>query len=374
MSPVVHVDLKERSYAIKVGRDLPVGESLAGESDLKALVISDTNVDPLYGATCESKLRARGLEVWRAVVPAGERSKSLTMAAELYRKAVNAGLDRRSVVVALGGGMVGDLAGFVAGTYLRGIRFIQIPTSLLAMVDSSVGGKTGVNLEEGKNLVGVFHQPIEVVADLNMLTTLPEREYRSGLAEVVKYGAIWDAAFLDEIEAKAQRLVARDLHALESVIARCCEIKAEVVKVDEREAGVRAILNFGHTFAHALEQTGGYCQWLHGEAVAIGMVYAAELSRLSKGLAPEAVTRLGRLLRSLKIVQQAAAEAVLTPDLWPKLRAAMGVDKKVRGGMLRFVLAERLGAVVFGCTVPEEDLEKAYEMLRGELSIVASPG
>jgi 3-dehydroquinate synthase len=362
MSRTVHVDLQERGYDILIGCDPDPGEALAGERGARALIVSDANVDPLYGPGCEARLRARGIETSRAVVPAGEESKSLERAGFLYGKALEAGLDRSSLIVALGGGMVGDLAGFVAATFLRGIRFIQIPTSLLAMVDSAVGGKTGVNLDRGKNLVGAFHQPMAVVSDLAALKTLPEREYRSGLAEVVKYGVIWDAPFFSRLEAGVERLLARDPDFLEEVVGRCCEVKAEIVAVDERESGVRAILNFGHTFGHALEQVSGYSRWLHGEAVAAGMVYAAEVSVLEKGFPAEDGRRLALLLERLGLKVERGGPRFAWA--WEDVRAAMSADKKALRSAPRFVLAERLGAVVFGCDVAEETLEKAFRSLQ----------
>jgi 3-dehydroquinate synthase len=354
----VRVDLHERGYDIRIGNGVEPGASLAGEPSRRALVVSDAVVDPLYGDRCERALRTLGHVVTRVVVPAGEETKSLDRLGELYAAAAAAGLDRRSVIVALGGGVVGDLAGFAAATYMRGVRFIQAPTSLLAMVDSSVGGKTGINLPQGKNLVGAFHQPIEVAIDLNTLATLPEVEYRAGLAEVVKYGVIWDATLFDRLEADADRLAARDAAALTAVVARCCEIKAEVVAMDERESGVRAILNFGHTLGHALETADGYGVWLHGEAVAVGMAYAAELSVRLRSFPEGTRDRLVDLLRRWGLPVSPAAKG--TAPEWAALRRAMGLDKKSMDGQARFVLAEKMGSVVFGCAVEDGALADAY--------------
>jgi len=229
-------------------------------------------------------------------------------------------------------------------------------------VDSAVGGKTGVNLEQGKNLVGAFHQPVGVVADLATLKTLPDREYRSGLAEVVKYGVIWDATFFTQLETGADKLAARDLDFLEAVVGRCCEIKSEIVAVDERESGVRAILNFGHTFGHALEKVAGYGRWLHGEAVAAGMVYAAEVSVLEKGFPAEDGQRLALLLERLGLKVERGGPRFSWA--WPDVRQAMSTDKKARGNAPRFVLAERLGAAVYGCEVAEATLEAAFRSLQ----------
>jgi len=361
MSKVVHVDLGARSYDIHIGHDLPIGAVLSGEDGTMALVVSDSNVEPLYGNKCAQALGARGLNVARAVVPAGETSKSLRVLEQLYDKAMKAGVDRRSVVLALGGGMVGDLAGFLAATLLRGIRFIQVPTTLLAMVDSSVGGKTGINLPQGKNLVGAFHQPIEVVADLSTLKSLPDREYASGLAEVVKYGLIWDAVLFKQIEESASKLLARDPDALEPIIARCCEIKAEVVKIDERESGVRSVLNFGHTLGHALEKVGGFGERLHGEAVAVGMIYAARISAKEKGFPPEECDRLTALLRRFKLPVSLSDLGLKAP--WREVRDAMSADKKTVKKIPRYVLAQRLGSVVFGCEVAENVLEETWSRI-----------
>jgi 3-dehydroquinate synthase len=359
MSKTVQVKLGDRSYPIIIGSGLSLATLLKGEKGVTALVVSDSNVDRLHGECCLRRLEAQGIESIPVVIPAGESSKSLTSAAMLYDKAAGSRLDRNSVVVALGGGMVGDLAGFVAATYLRGVRFVQIPTTLLAMVDSSVGGKTGVNLERGKNLVGSFHQPIEVNADLDLLATLPAREYVSGLAEVVKYGVIWDAAFFAFIERRVDDLLRRDQGLLEQVVARCCEIKAEVVAMDEREIGPRAILNFGHTLGHAVEKSDGYGHWLHGEAVAIGMHFAARLSVKAKGLADGEAARIVDVLRRMGLPIKPEHGMGMG---WAKLWDAMLSDKKTVQKRPRFVLAERLGSVMTGCEVPEELLMETWNV------------
>ncbi len=352
MTEIVKVDLGDRSYDISIGSDLPIGGVLGSDSGVSALVVSDTNVAPLYMERCMELLKARGLKVSSAVVPAGELSKSIECAATLYGKAVDAGLDRKSVIVALGGGVVGDLAGFVAATFLRGVQFLQVPTSLLAMVDSSVGGKTAVDLPQGKNLVGAFYQPIEVVADLDTLETLPEREYISGLGEVIKYGVIWDEELFEYFEQNVDAMLSRDKVVLLNIVKRCCEIKAEVVAKDEREGGLRAILNFGHTYAHALETVSGYDKWLHGEAVSLGMVYAAKLSVEVCGFSENSTERLTILLDKLGLPVN------LDSSLnWSDLRRAMDADKKTLNSVPRFVLAEKLGTVRFGCEVPEDVLK-----------------
>lgn len=359
MATTIQVKLAERSYPIHIGRGLSFGATLGDQPDVRAMIVSDSNVDNLHGAAVCRQLEPRGIACVRAVVPAGEETKSMKWVESLYAQAAAAGLERNSLVIALGGGMVGDLAGFVAATYLRGIRFIQIPTSLLALVDSSVGGKTGVNLAQGKNLVGALYQPIEVDADLELLKTLPQREYVSGLAEVIKYGVIWDAAFFHQLEQQAGKLLHREPALLESVIARCCEIKAEVVAMDEREIGPRAILNYGHTLGHALEKVGGYGRWLHGEAVAIGMHYAAHLSARVEGFAASDAIRVSKLLESLGLPIRPGNGAHLA---WETLREAMQSDKKSLNRRPRFVLSRKLGAAVVGCEVEDSILEEVWNV------------
>jgi len=259
-------------------------------------------------------------------------------------------------MVALGGGVIGDLTGYAAASWLRGISFVQVPTSLLAMVDSSVGGKTGINIAEGKNLVGVFHQPELVLADLETLKTLPEREFAAGMAEVVKYGPIWDEELFQSLEATALRLAGsfQGSEEMGEIISRCCEIKAEVVRQDEREGGLRGILNFGHTLAHAIENVAGYGEYLHGEAVAIGMIYAARLSTQLKGLSVEESARIEKLLATLGLPVDAPGLA------WKDLRAAMAVDKKTRDGRIKFVLVDRIGHAEIGCEISEELMEEVW--------------
>jgi len=262
--------------------------------------------------------------------------------------------------VALGGGVVGDLAGFVAATYLRGIPFVQVPTSLLAQVDSSVGGKTGVNLKSGKNLVGAFYQPRLVLCDQDTFKTLPKREYLSGLAEVFKYGIIYDATFFARLERDLPKLLKRDPATLADIVARCCEIKADVVGQDETEGGLRAILNFGHTIGHAIENSSGYGTFLHGEAIAIGQVAAGELSARRLGLPAEDVERIRRLFMRAGLPVTIALNAVRRK----KLLAAMLLDKKVSGGEVKFVLAEKIGKVAWGQAVPAAMIETVLDGLQ----------
>ncbi|MFH0953455.1 MAG: 3-dehydroquinate synthase [Verrucomicrobiota bacterium] len=352
------MDLGARSYEIHIGTALL--EQLGGlckERGLSGhcLVVSDANVDPLYGHRTEISLKAAGFSVGRAVVAAGEGSKSERSLSELYDRALDTGLDRQSFIVALGGGVVGDLAGYAAATFLRGIRYVQVPTSLLAMVDSSVGGKTGINLRQGKNLVGAFHQPALVVTDTDTLKTLPPREYISGLAEVVKHGAIRDAAFFSDLESHIEDLTACGPAFMDAVIGRCCELKAEIVRLDERESGLRAILNFGHTFGHAIERVAGYGRYFHGDAVSMGMAVAGWVSVGQKGLPERDSARLNDLLHRLGL-------PIEMPDCaWADVRKAMRFDKKAAGQVPRFVLLEKLGHAVPGCEVPEDALKEAWK-------------
>ena len=354
----VKVSLGNRSYSIEIGTGL-LGGLGARCRKLKlgtsCLLVSDATVFSLYGRAACKSLEKSGFSVSTAVVPAGERSKSSEMLLSLYTAALMAGLDRKSFVVALGGGVVGDLAGYLAATFLRGIPYVQVPTTLLAMVDSSVGGKTGINLPQGKNLVGAFHQPAHVLADLSTLATLPVRELRAGLAEVVKYGVIRDAVLFRRLEARAEDLANGDVSVLGPIIARCCEIKADVVARDEREGGLRAILNFGHTLGHAVEQATGYRRYLHGEAVALGMVFAARVSVATVGMKAADAARVEALLSRLGL-------PVRHPRLaWQKVRSAMTVDKKSAGGMPRFVLARSMGKVDWNCDVPETVLRRIWK-------------
>ena len=357
MNMNVKVDLGERSYDIVIGEECL--DSLGAYCERvglsgRCLIVSDSNVDPLYGAQAEAALAASGYAVSRVVVPTGEASKSIDQLKTLYSVALAGGLDRKSFIVALGGGVVGDLAGYLAASLFRGVDFVQVPTSLLAMVDSAVGGKTGVNLPEGKNLVGAFHQPRLVVADIAVLATLPKRELSAGLAEVVKYGVIWDAELFALLEAQAEEILKGDRKIISEIIARSCEIKAEVVRQDEREGGLRAILNYGHTLGHAIEQVAGYGKHLHGEAISMGMVYAAGVSSTLKGFPEDEAKSLQQLLTRFEL-------PTAHPDLeWAALRAAMGVDKKVAGGMPLFVLTRAIGVVEFGCEVKEDLLQEQF--------------
>jgi 3-dehydroquinate synthase len=355
----VLVDLGDRSYPIRIGSGIL--ETLGDECKAvglsgKCLVVSDENVAPLYSETVFQSLEKAGFDPVLEVLPAGEPTKCHEQLLNLYAKAAENRLDRKCFMIALGGGVMGDLTGFAAASWLRGIKFVQVPTTLLAMVDSSVGGKTGINIPAGKNLVGAFHQPELVLIDLDTLKTLPAREFAAGMSEVAKYGVIWDEPLFRTLEVGSSdgRSYFQALETMSEIISRCCEIKAEVVRQDEREGGLRGILNFGHTLGHAIENAAGYGQFLHGEAVAIGMVYAARLSVDLKGLSEEDAARIEKLMVSLKLPVRAPGLA------WSDLRSAMAVDKKTVGGLPKFVLTDRMGHVDFGCEVPESLMEEVW--------------
>ena len=336
------VALGRRSYPIHIGAGI-LGEAALYAPHLKggvAAIVSNTVVAPLYMGRLRAALEGAGARVVPIVVAEGEQAKRWQVLEQVFDQLLSGRCGRDAVIVALGGGVVGDLAGFAAAVYQRGIDFIQVPTTLLAQVDSSVGGKTAINHARGKNMIGAFHQPRAVVADVAALDTLPDRELRAGLAEVIKHGAALDAAFLEWLEANLDRLLARDRAALVHAVRRSCELKAAVVAEDEREAGARALLNFGHTFGHAIEAATGYGSWLHGEAVAAGMVIAAGLSaRCGLLPAPEAA-------RLREIVGRAGlpvAAPKIGDERWQEL---MALDKKTARGAVRFVLLERLGRAV----------------------------
>jgi len=335
------VRLAERSYPIHIGGGLlRAGETLraaVGRRDV--LLVSNVTVAPLYADLVKAALG--GNRVVEVTLPDGEQHKTLETAGRVFDVLVANRLGRDVIVVALGGGVIGDLAGFVAACYQRGVDLVQVPTTLLAHVDSSVGGKTAVNHPGGKNLIGAFHQPIAVVSDTELLASLPDRELRSGLAEVIKYGLIRDAGFFDWLERNIERLLARDPAALQHAIYRSCELKAEVVGRDEREQGERAILNLGHTFGHAIEAATGYVEWLHGEAVATGLLIAADMSMRLGRLTAGDVERVRRLLLRAGLPVQAPRLGV------DGARGYMQIDKKVRAGRVRLVLLQRIGAAEF---------------------------
>ena len=335
----VRVALGERAYPIHIG------SGLLGHADLvlphlaarRVAIVSNTTVAPLYLDRVAAPLEAAGVRVTRVVVPDGEAHKDWTTLNLVFDALLGARCDRQTTLVALGGGVVGDLTGFAAATFMRGVPFIQIPTTLLAQVDSSVGGKTGINHPLGKNMIGAFHQPQLVLADVETLNTLPPRELAAGLAEVIKHGLILDERFFEWLEANMERLVARDPEALAHAVRRSVEIKAEIVARDERETGDRALLNFGHTFGHAIEAGLGFGTWLHGEAVGAGMVMAADLSRRLGDLTDADVERVRGLVARAGLPVSAPA---LGSDRYLDL---MSFDKKAQGGKVRFILLKRLG-------------------------------
>ena len=357
---VVKVSLGKRSYLIHIRSGLLAGLGKACarlKLGRRCAVITDRNVGKRFAKTALNSLARAGFAPVLITVPAGETAKSLKTVQACYGQLATHRLERKSFIVALGGGVVGDLAGFVAATYLRGIDFVQVPTTLLAQVDSSVGGKVGVNLKAGKNLVGAFYQPRLVFCDLATLATLPPREFRAGLAEVIKYGIIYDTKLFARIERDLPKLLRRDAKSLAEVIARCCAIKAAVVGQDETESGLRAILNFGHTIGHAIENISGYGKYLHGEAISIGQVAAAELSVALLGLPQRDVARIEKLFRAAGL--PVAMKLAAAPR--KKLFAAMRLDKKVSGGEIKFVLAEKIGRVVWGQRVAEAAVNAALD-------------
>ncbi len=352
----LRVRLKERSYPITVTSGNlsafgPIARSLSQATN--AFLVTDANVVK-HAKGVGAALSSNGFRVAECVLAAGEEQKCLTTASYLYDRLADLPADRTTPVVAVGGGVVGDVAGFVAATYARGLPLLMVPTTLLAMVDSSVGGKVGVNHPKAKNLIGAFHQPIGVWIDTGYLETLPEREFRSGLAEVVKYGVSLDAELFAYLEANAEAILDRDTKALRHIITRSCELKARIVEKDEREeTGLRAVLNYGHTFAHAFETVGGYGAWLHGEAVAAGMMCAIRLSERCGLIDADTVERQLRLLKRFGLPT--------FPLEWPvdDLLGVMRNDKKAIAGRMRFVLPQRLGSATLIDNIAEEAVREA---------------
>ena len=351
----VRIDLGERSYPILIGAGLLARPALLSPHvPRRALVVSDDNVAPLY---LERTLAALGnTPAHHVVLPSGEAHKHLGTLDAIFEALLVNGFDRGGTVVALGGGVIGDMAGFAAASYQRGVDFVQVPTTLLAQVDSSVGGKTGVNHPLGKNMIGAFHQPVAVVADTDTLGTLDDRELAAGLAEVIKYGLITDADFLAWLEAHVERLSAREPAALAHAIRRSCEIKARIVEEDEREHGRRALLNLGHTFGHAIEAAMGYGRWLHGEAVAAGTVMALDLS-VRVGLASPELAERGQAL-----LARAGLPVSPPPELSPEtFLGFMQRDKKVSDGALRLILVDGVGSARVTADVAPPDLMATLE-------------
>lgn len=361
-SKQITVNLGKRSYPISIGKgvsqELPGVLSALNASGTVAIV-TDSNVGPLYASQMEALVRDAGFKTILCTMPAGETQKHLSRVEELCGQFLEGGLDRSGLVIALGGGVVGDTAGFAAASFMRGVHYVQIPTTIVAQVDSSVGGKTGVNHPIGKNIIGAFHQPSAVLIDMSLLSSLPARELRAGLAEVIKHGIIADSELFEYMEGNAEAILEVDLDALEYPVLRSCEIKAAIVAEDEREYGVRANLNYGHTFGHGIEAVTKYSRYLHGEAVALGMCAAGHLAR-SLGLVDDAfVDRQRKCIRAYGL-----------PETWAEIPvddtiAAMKHDKKVRAGVLKFVLADRIGHVVHRTDVTENQAREALRSLRG---------
>ncbi|MCB1823827.1 MAG: 3-dehydroquinate synthase [Candidatus Competibacteraceae bacterium] len=355
----LHVELGDRRYPIHIG------SGLLGRPELlcppipgrQVLVVSNTTVAPLYLERTRAALT--GLRHEAVILPDGEQHKTLVVLNEVFTALLRHRFDRNCTIVALGGGVVGDMAGFAAACYQRGVHFIQIPTTLLAQVDSSVGGKTAVNHPLGKNMIGAFYQPRCVLADTDTLATLPDRELSAGLAEVIKYGLIRDLPFLEWLEANLDALLAREASALSEAIERSCRNKAEIVAADERETGERALLNLGHTFGHAIETGAGYGVWLHGEAVAVGMALAADLSARLGWLSEEQVGRILALLERARLPLTPPPD--LTADDFSRL---MAVDKKVQDGRLRLILLRGLGQGVIADGVDPVRLRETLEARR----------
>jgi 3-dehydroquinate synthase len=353
------VELGERSYPILIG------EGLLRQPDLvrqhvpagDILIVSNTTVAPLYMESVAGALS--GGRVVEAILPDGESHKTLATVARVLDVLVANRFGRDCTVVALGGGVVGDMAGFAAACYQRGVAYVQVPTTLLAQVDSSVGGKTGVNHPGGKNLIGAFHQPAAVIADASTLSTLPVRELRAGLAEVIKYGLLGDAAFYDWLEAHMDELLAADPKALSYVIQRSCEIKAQIVGRDEREQGDRALLNLGHTFGHAVEAATHYTQWLHGEAIGAGLLMAATMSHECGMIEAVEVDRLRRLLQRVGLPVRIGG---VTPEVALEL---MRIDKKVQGGRMRLVLLRAIGDAFVTADYSEQALQRTLNAYFG---------
>ena len=351
------VGLGERSYPIHIG------SGLLGRPDLlqahllrkRAAIVTNTTVAPLYLAKLEQTLASIGVSSVSVILPDGEEYKTAKTLNLIYDALLQNRCERSTPLIALGGGVVGDMTGYAAATYLRGVPFIQIPTTLLAQVDSSVGGKTGINHPLGKNMIGAFYQPQLVLADTDTLNSLPDNELAAGMAEVIKYGLIRDLPFLEWLEQNIDKLQARDTAALQYAIARSCQNKAEVVAADERESGERALLNLGHTFGHAIESGMGYGNWLHGEGVAAGTIMAADLSHRLGWISAQDVARIRQLFERANL-------PVIAPDIGTgKYLEFMGLDKKVESGKIRFVLLKEVGrAVVYG-DAPAELLQQTLE-------------
>ncbi|PVZ68278.1 3-dehydroquinate synthase [Pelagibaculum spongiae] len=344
------VNLGERSYPIHIGTELLNNAELVESLviDRQVLIITNDTIAPLYLRATEKLLSSAGT-LSSLILPDGEAFKNLTTLNQVFDRLLTLGYSRNCILVALGGGVIGDMTGYAAASYQRGVDFIQIPTTLLAQVDSSVGGKTGVNHPLGKNMIGAFHQPRLVLADMNSLKTLPDREYAAGLAEVVKYGILGDSEFFSWLEVNAEKLLARDPVLLAQAVERCCQNKATIVAEDEKESGKRALLNLGHTFGHAIEAHMGYGRWLHGEAVSAGMVMAVDLAQRLGWLTEQDVSRVRQLLLVMQLPVEGPAEMAVD-DYLPR----MAVDKKNLDGRLRLILPRSIGCCEMVSTVDHQ--------------------
>jgi len=356
----IQVNLFEKSYAIYTGVSLDkIGAHLAERGFPKnILIITNTTVGELYGERVAGNLAGSGFMPATAIIPDGEKYKTLDTVKKLYQACITAGLDRRSLVISLGGGVVGDIAGFTAATFKRGVPVIHIPTTLLSMVDSSVGGKTGVNLAESKNLIGAFYQPKMVFIDISALKTLKKREFVSGLAEVIKYGVIKDGGFFENVEKNINKIKALDKKSIENVIKTSCTIKKKIVEIDEKESGLRAVLNFGHTIGHALESATGYKKYLHGEAVSVGMACASRISARMGLFGAGDVSRIDNLLikAGLPVTHGLGVEKILDRLVY---------DKKSVNGKINFILPyKKIGRVVIKDDVPGQIIKNALSEVK----------
>lgn len=361
MSLKERVGLGDRSYDIVIGGGLleAMAGKLIGKLGGRALVVSNRRVYSLYGGKLGAGLEKAGVKWSKALLPDGEKSKTIKSVGALHDALVEGGYDRDALVIALGGGVIGDIAGFASATYMRGVRFAQVPTTLLAQVDSSVGGKTGVNHPRGKNLIGAFHQPSLVIADVDTLATLPKKEVLGGVAEVIKYGCIADSKFFGWLEKNMEGLVNLDPGVTARAVGVSCRIKSRVVESDERETGLRAILNFGHTVGHALEAVTGYTRYIHGHAVAMGMAAAVELSAIKGTLSEKECERVTALIR------RAGLPVTLPAEIGSReLMKAMEMDKKAKSGSVRFVLLHGMGACRIHADVTRDEIAEALMRIR----------
>ncbi len=363
MACVINVNLPQQSYEIAIAPQSldQLGQRMSGlELGKKVLLVSNPTVFSLYGERAIASLEVADYQVTTCLLPDGESYKNLESIQKIYNAALENRLERSSTMVALGGGVIGDMTGFAAATWLRGINFVQVPTTLLAMVDSSIGGKTGVNHPQGKNLIGAFYQPQFVLIDPEVLKTLPVREFRAGMAEVIKYGVIWDADFFTEMEASSSLDAINNINPdlLEKILKLSCQAKADVVGKDEKEAGLRAILNYGHTIGHAVESLTGYTQVIHGEAVGIGMVAAGKIAA-SLGMWTEAETQ-----RQNNLISKASLPTQLPNGIdIDAIVDALQIDKKVQAGKVRFILPTQIGAVKITDQVPADTIRKVLQSL-----------